>query len=372
MLHQPRESAMPSDDIDRKSLIIGLTWALTSTCLIITGARLYLRLKILKSLGIDDWLMFVAAVGQAGYQVCITVAYSWGLGAHDRDLTFNELVNVLKWVWISVLPGTVSTLIARISIAILLLRLFGTKIWFRRFILLYTPVQTIVAVGFIVIVWTQVSPIEGLWNPLVEARRWDPRIQQYVAYFAQSLLTFADLTYVLFPVLIIWRLHMPTRRKLGLVILLALSLVTLTASILKTVTSQTSSSSAEDVQYNASLGALFAALEQSLVIIMGCVPPLRPLGAMTINSLRSFSSAFTSLVDKAKYGESTGSSQHHERGGSAYYDLERMDTRKLGVLHMAQNAAEHSFMVTQVDASADSISDAHNIRRTDQFSVSFG
>lgn len=71
------------------------------------------------------------------------------------------------------------------------------------------------------------------------------------------MLTFSDLTYVLFPVIIIYRLNMPFRRKVGLVLLMMLSLITMAFSLLKTIQVKISvgrsTTTNQDIQYNTSL-----------------------------------------------------------------------------------------------------------------------
>lgn len=92
-----------------------------------------------------------------------------------------------------------------------------------------------------------ISPIEAMRNVYItDAVRWDPRMWVYYTYVRQcklipwlvfsvsfTVLTygfpiavymFADLAYVLFPVLIVWWLNMNLRRRIGLILLLSSSL----------------------------------------------------------------------------------------------------------------------------------------------------
>ncbi|KAI1505308.1 hypothetical protein F5X99DRAFT_405207 [Biscogniauxia marginata] len=55
-----------------------------------------------------------------------TIGYHYGLGKHDASLAFTEMVNVLKWMWLSNTPGLLVSIFARVSIAILLIRLWGS------------------------------------------------------------------------------------------------------------------------------------------------------------------------------------------------------------------------------------------------------
>lgn len=231
------------------------------------------------------------------------------------------------------------SIVARISIAVLLARIFYVKTWFKNYLIYFTTLQSIVASLLIIFVWVQVSPIEGLWDPLLPARRWNTSIQQNMAYttqgesanrvlvsvslpatsdFAIALFTFADLTYVLFPVIIIFRLQMPLRQQIGLGLLMAVSLFTMAASIMKAVTSQ--SSSATDAAYDASTAVLWSAIEQSFVIMMGCVPPLRALSRLEFPALRTLGESLASLVAR---GSNNRSRSNLKSGATvAYYDLE--------------------------------------------------
>lgn len=125
-----------------------------------------------------------------------------------------------------------------------------------------------------------------------------------------ALFTVSDLTYVLFPILIIFKLNMPMRRKVGLAIMMSMSLVTVVASIMKTLTSQGYSPDDEEVQYEASIAILWSALEQTLVILMSCIPPLRAAAKVKIPWLRNLKTTFA--------GSKASDGSHGSRYGSRY------------------------------------------------------
>jgi len=255
---------------------MGVTWALSGVCVLIVAARFYVRSSVNGKISSDDWFMLLALAIQLVFQGCITEAFNWGLGKHDADIPLPNLPMIMKWNYISTTPAVLVSMMARISANILLTRLFSNKRMLKWFLWSFTAFQAVCSIVLIAFVWAQVDPVEGLWNPLMPARRWDPRIQLYTSYLTQSAFTFSDLTYVLFPVLIIWNLHMPTRQKVGLVLLMCLSLVTAVASIMKTVTTPRADAGPKpDAQYTASIAVLWSGVEQTLVIILGCIAPLR-------------------------------------------------------------------------------------------------
>ncbi|KAM4056181.1 integral membrane protein [Hirsutella rhossiliensis] len=349
------------EDPGRGPMILGTTWTLTFLCIVFISARLLVRVKVIRAVSADDWFMLAAGMLQVTFQACVTRAYLWGFGKHDKDLTFDpQIINILKWVWISTTPAILVSILARISAAILLIRIFGNKKWLKWFLVVFTTLQSIVAGLVIIFVWAQVSPVEGLWNPLLPARRWNPSIQQNTAYLGQSLFTFSDLTYVLFPIMIIFKLNMPLRRKLGLAGLMAASLFTMVASIMKTVTSQASSASEGDLQYRGTMAIFWSAFEQSFVIIMTCIPPLRSAKQLF---KRRDGAAGSSAMGLARLGRSYRSSK-----------LDSDRSRKPSFLDEGEQALRDTSVpygrAGSRGPSSQSL-ETGNIRRTDQYAVAY-
>lgn len=55
---------LPVDPSDpgRGPLIMGISWTLTSICVLFIVVRLWVRSRVTRTLGADDWLMLVAGV----------------------------------------------------------------------------------------------------------------------------------------------------------------------------------------------------------------------------------------------------------------------------------------------------------------------
>lgn len=112
--------------------------------------------------------------------------------------------------------------------------------------------------------------------------------------------TFSDLTYVLFPIIIIWRLNMRLRTKVYLCLMMSLSLVTMAASLMKSVNGALANGRVKnnngDAQYQASVSLIYGGLEQCLVIILTCVPALRVANKLNFPYLRSIGSSLARIV----------------------------------------------------------------------------
>jgi len=123
----------------------------------------------------------------------VTVSYTYGLGKHDADIEQpHNMTQVLKWVWISLAPGLMASILARISITLLLVRLFGgVHRLFKWCIIGLTTFASIFCGLLIPIAYVQITPVEALWEIYgpVESS-WDPRILLYMSYFGQCELHF--------------------------------------------------------------------------------------------------------------------------------------------------------------------------------------
>jgi len=343
---------------------MGLLWTLTGIAVLVVAARLSVRRKM-KVLSSDDWIMLLAVVFQIVAMSFVTNAYTHGLGKHDADLSFDNMVEVLKWSWLNMIPGTLVAVLARVSSAIFLNRIFGAHGWFRWFLIIFTSIQCIGGVLVLLTNFLGVQPVAALWNPTVlPTSQMNPEVAADTAYVVQALFTFADLTYVLFPVIIIWRLNMPIQRRIGLALLMCTSLVTMAVSILKTTGTQTVSSNTKEPQYTASLAVIYVNVEQTLVIIMASAPTLRAIKNVDFGVFSRLGSSLASHLGYSSRKSSQAPSVAH------YHDLEK-NTHQLGRLHVRENSiavnkewSSQSLVTETVPEDA--------VRRTDHFSVSYG
>lgn len=192
MSSSPPSTFSPSE-IGINHLQYGLTWTLTGLAIIAVAARCQLKLKFKQPIIIEDYLMVLALALQISYQAGFTLMCNWGSGRPMSTLTAEQRLNINKWSWTFAVPGFLVSIIARISIAILLVRIFGRVKWFKIYMTYFTTIQTIVGVLSIIFLVAQCDPYEGLWNKAVIRRYWDKRIYQYTALALQCELPSATL-----------------------------------------------------------------------------------------------------------------------------------------------------------------------------------
>ncbi|KAF2651753.1 hypothetical protein K491DRAFT_636917 [Lophiostoma macrostomum CBS 122681] len=369
----PNAPAVPPpvnpNDLGRGPMVVGVTWTFFVLASTACGLWFYARKKNRVPPGWDNWIMLFAVINALAVQIQVTVALKYGVGKHDQDLTIDQLIMISKLNWTALVPGMIVSTFARISITILLIRLFGVHKWFKAFLIIITVVQCVAGFVFILISYLQASPIEALWDFLItDARRWDPRVWLYTAYFVQTLYTFSDLTYVLIPVALIWRLNMPLQNRIGLIILMCVSLITMVMSILKTVyiaRAGHAKATTVDVQYEAILQVLFGVLEQDIVIIMGCVPSLRNLfieGFKPLSALRS--SRLASLIRGNRSANRSKHIAEDDPSYIGYHDLEERSSRK--------PSRSGGRTDPRYGSQDDLVEDLYHIKVTDEFDVTHG
>lgn len=115
---------------------------------------------------------------------------------------------------------------------------------------------------------------------------------------------------------------MPVRKKLGLILLMAVSLITFTAAILKLVISIMTIENEVSSSLGPSANAIVwiaSSIEQALVIAMGCVPSLRPITEILVPTWIAIGDGLTSLIwkttRKSKDEGSQGSEHPSKRSG---------------------------------------------------------
>lgn len=100
----------------------------------------------------------------------------------------DQMVQILKFNWLATAPGMAASSVARISIAILLVRLFGIHKWFKKLLTVTTTIQIVLNTVLLICIWAQTTPVTGMWEFYrQDTKRWDGRVVLYQIYLAQCM-----------------------------------------------------------------------------------------------------------------------------------------------------------------------------------------
>lgn len=147
------------------------------------------------------------------------------------------------------------------------------------------------------------------------------------------IIAITDLTFVLFPVIFIASLRMPLHRKLGISLLMATTLVATAAAVTKIaiILLVMEGKIGLTTGHGASI-YITSGIEQSLVIIMGCIPALAPIKKLQLHL--KFSRLGQSILSLVSGGSSRSGSSSKSKGS----DLREKDP-SLGRTSSNYNAA---------------------------------
>ena len=119
-----------------------------------------------------------------------------------------------------------------ISIAILINNLLDPNPWRVRGLYAMVTLQVVLAIISIFIVFLQCSPPETLWNGQ-KGKCWDPSVLNNYSYFLSAYTTLTDVVLAVVPISAFWNLQMRRSTKIGLSIMMGLTLLSAIVTVVK-------------------------------------------------------------------------------------------------------------------------------------------
>jgi hypothetical protein len=315
------ETAPGANDAQERGIghiVDGVTWPFTALAILMVGLRFYVRKRFNNAWSVDDWIMALAMVFNLIYQAFLTTSVSYGYGKPRVTMTPDAMASAFFYQHVCITWAQLADVLARISISILLSRIFGVvKPWFKWFLIFFTTLQAMVSTISVVLSWTEKGPVQSIWDFRIPGhQRIDFRVQQYTSLVSQFIIAITDLTFVLFPVIFISSLRMPLHRKLGIIVLMATTLVATAAAVTKIaiVLLVMEGKIGLTTGHGASI-YITSGIEQSLVIIMGCIPALGPVRKLQLHL--KFSRLGQSIVSLLSGGSSRSVSSSKSKGSGS-------------------------------------------------------
>jgi hypothetical protein len=165
--------------------VVAVAWTFAALATAVVGARIYVRLRFLRTLKIDDYIILLTLLLGFGNSIFLTMAVDWGLGQHLSVLQAEpeRIMYTVKWVYLCEFFSIMCPGFGRISFAFLLLSIIPPTTGRKVFLWSVIGAQFVVDVGTVIISFAQCRPIEGYWDKSLNADCWPPHIQQYTGFF---------------------------------------------------------------------------------------------------------------------------------------------------------------------------------------------
>ncbi|KAF8461228.1 hypothetical protein BDZ91DRAFT_798210 [Kalaharituber pfeilii] len=255
----------------RVSTVIGISAFIITLLLITLSLRYYVRLKIVKAFGKDDWLILISAViiwTAAGMGIW---AGTLGLGLHNMDLK-KENISTLYNIGIALFSLHIfACCFCQFSILAFYLRLsFCRKLRITIYFLS----------GFIAI--SAISRVAvGLYRCLPRSRHPRSRKSSCIAapemWYAITAISIAtDLIVWWLPIPLLWKLNVRGHKRVGVIATLSIGLLACIFSMIKMSVIQDVSSGGDESWHFAML-FVYEQLEAGMGIFCACMPPICPL-----------------------------------------------------------------------------------------------
>ncbi|RPB11326.1 hypothetical protein P167DRAFT_220472 [Morchella conica CCBAS932] len=181
---------------------------------IVVPARVWVRLKVVRSFGPDDWAVVIATVFGNSFCVLVMVGMFFGFGEHIDKVPPNEYKIGLMISWITQLLYIPGVCIAKISVSLFIRRLspYRTYTKIAWFIIVFMVTYTIIMFFFIL---TQCHPFNLAWDKSLQGKCLSPQFMNVLAYSHSACNITTDFALLFLVVAMVWNVQMPRRQKMA-------------------------------------------------------------------------------------------------------------------------------------------------------------
>ncbi|EED19713.1 conserved hypothetical protein [Talaromyces stipitatus ATCC 10500] len=214
--------------------ILAPMWALTMITTSTVIARIYIRVKIVKNVGFDDWAIVVGLIFGLVYLGITTANVVVGYGRHADALDLPHLEKAILLNTIGFVFGILSFTIPKIAVAIMLTRILNPSKFHKYFIFSLVGFTASVAIVCILLLMTECDPPAAQWDKSIKnATCRDIWILIDFAVFTGALSAFVDLYLAIYPSVVLWKLNMSVKKRLALMGALGLGSIAAAMAVIK-------------------------------------------------------------------------------------------------------------------------------------------
>ncbi|KAM6519004.1 hypothetical protein FALCPG4_012660 [Fusarium falciforme] len=278
---------------------ISVMWSLTAVTLIFVILRVYTRVFVVKSYGVDDHVYNLAFGFLFFYTLFTTISAKYGFGQNMSDIKdLDDTAHAILFEAIGQTFAVVGMAVAKWSLGLFLLRLVKAQ-WHKIVIWISMGVLMAASISVCFVFWLQCSPPKYLWDRRIPGRCHIDSTP--VSMLLCILCVIVDFFYALFPWLFIWGLQMNTREKIVILSSLSLGVIAGACGIKRTI-EVPELSSPNYLKDTVGL-IVWSAAEISVTMICIGIPVCRPLYKKYLEKLTSRDgSKYRNYQDRSERG----------------------------------------------------------------------
>ncbi|KAH7308597.1 hypothetical protein B0I35DRAFT_442270 [Stachybotrys elegans] len=195
-------------------------WVLTGLTIIFVVLRIYTRVVVTHSFGVDDIVFSLAFLLLLMFTICITVSAQYGFGQNMNEiLNPDNIVRAILWELVGQTCNVIGMSLAKWSLGFFLLRLV-TKTWLKVIIWINMGCLMSASISTTFVCWLQCSPHNYLWDRRIEGSCHLDAVS--ASTVLNSFTIVVDIVFAVLPWLFIWELQI--KRQERIVILTTMSL----------------------------------------------------------------------------------------------------------------------------------------------------
>ncbi|OIW31088.1 hypothetical protein CONLIGDRAFT_630986 [Coniochaeta ligniaria NRRL 30616] len=267
--------ALPPD-VNRGGQILAITGTLVALCLILVILRIWVRARIIRIVGIDDWIMIAAMAVIFAEEMVIIPEVKLGAGRHVQYIfPASNVVTGLHLNFVTQPLCLIALCLTKVSVGFFLLRLVpSTRL--RQFIIGTIIFTILSATGNFLTVFFQCKPLAFTWGGTATGTCIPPAHLKFAAFFNSSVSVLTDVVFALLPVPMLWKVQMNWKVKMAVGAILSLGIFAAIAAIVK-ITFLTNYGQHGDFLFDSSDLTIWTTVEICVAIIAACIPCLKPL-----------------------------------------------------------------------------------------------
>ncbi|KAH9907032.1 hypothetical protein F4778DRAFT_610250 [Xylariomycetidae sp. FL2044] len=202
----------------RQASVYGVGIAFIIIIAVVISARMYVRQRIIRALGMDDILMLIGTIFTFGLSIASIMAAHYGVGKHIADIPLEDYTPMLQSIYSTRLLYVVAVFCVKESLLMFYLRLDNRRTMRWTVYALMFAVAGFSIASFIILAVTCFPPAL-FWDMTgtVVGKCIAPASQQ-AFYDANGALNIVlDLAIYITPIPVLWKVQIPKRQKIALI-----------------------------------------------------------------------------------------------------------------------------------------------------------
>ncbi|KAL5114970.1 hypothetical protein ACEQ8H_007143 [Pleosporales sp. CAS-2024a] len=252
------------------------------TAILAYSLRVFVRVKMVKAFGVDDWMMGIALMFMIFYIISSNLGVRYGTGRHHYDLTKENIDRARHCWWFCYIFYSWAMIFTKISIGYLLLRISFKRL--HTWILYLAMLTSVVAGGaFFFVTVFQCWPVYRFWKDHNQSVCVSNNLIIGLAYTYSAFSILSDFTFAIIPAFLVWDLQLKRRAKMALIPLITMGCIASAAVIARLPFIRFFGS--QDFLWATTEIAVWSTVEQGLAITAGSLATLRPLFFLAMHRL---------------------------------------------------------------------------------------